>query len=171
MNDEQSNTDGTVDLGSIPQSDKPYLPGRGYYAVCIEALFTEVGAKKTPTISLKWEIVEPAIVSYQGSDIMPVGVIVNDNIWLTEKSMGRVAQFHRSMKLPTKGFNPKAPDTKVYLGKGAYIALATKGKPMLVEGTDDPVLNQAGKPIVTFQYEVKSIPERVERLDREVNPY
>lgn len=171
MNETQYTSDesgDTVDLGAIHQSDKPYLPLRSYNAVIVEASFGEIGANKTPAISLKWEIVEPKLINFQGNDIAPEGVIVPQTLWLTEKALGRMAAFHRAMKLPTAGFNPKAPNTSLYLGKAGNIVISTKAKPMLIEGTQDPVLNGEGKPIVSHQYDVREVVNRITQLDREV---
>lgn len=157
-----------VNLEEVADSERPYLPKDNYVAVITDAAYqVSKGEKKTPYISLNWEIVGPEIKQFRGKAIHCKGVQVQQSLFLTQKALGRLKAFHKKLKLPLGNFNLKNPNIVAYLGVGANIIVTTDSKPEIREGTDEVLQDNDGNEIRTNLYKIVDIICRNHDADRD----
>ncbi len=76
------------------------IPRDIYKITCIEGEFKKSYTKKTPIITLTWEIFHPEKTKIGGLEVTIAGVRCRNSFFLTDKAIGRLVQFHNLMGIP-----------------------------------------------------------------------
>lgn len=146
------------------------IPRDVYTVRCIEAKFGVSPQKQTPLITMTWEIVAPKSITIKGVNVTIQGMKVQKTFFLTEKAIGRLAEFHRKAGLPVDVSINTEDEMAMEDFCNQYVGLEMKAilysresfqkkEVILEDGTiaTENMLDDEGRPIVSYWPEMDAI--------------